>query len=335
MQENNHTSEAQSSGVDMKEMRQLLILLRKERSVRLWNLGFRLVKYTVAIALVTVIIMTMMRTSGWTIGSMASGGSDDAAGSDDEHIALVQVMGIIAADTPASSDWVKEGLRDAYDHDNTAAVLVEIDSPGGSPVQAGEIYDEIMRLREMHSHIPVFAMIRDLGASGAYYVAVAANEIYANRASLAGSIGVISAGFGFQDLLAKIGVERRLYTAGDHKGFLDPFVSERPQERRAWEGVLEAVRNQFVERVKQSRGHVITDKRAYSGLLWSGEQAQEIGLVDHIGDIDTLRERLGIDEVVDFTVSQPYFEELAEYFGVSVARILTQQRMQLLFGVGR
>lgn len=244
--------------------------------------------------------------------------SVDTADSD-EHIALIQISGIIASDTPAAADVINESLRNAFDHEGTRVVVLEIDSPGGSPVQAGAIYDEIKRLKVDHPTIPIYALIQDICASGGYYIAAATDEIYANRASLTGSIGVISAGFGFKDLIAKIGVERRLYTAGNNKGFLDPFLEENPAEKAAWLLVLKNIHDQFIDYVKKGRGHLLKDDPAiFSGLVWTGEQAKEIGLVDHIGDMTSIQSRFELD-IIDFTQMRPPFEIFLDSLGSSIA----------------
>jgi len=203
---------------------------------------------------------------------------------------------------------------------------MRINSPGGSPVQAGYVYDEIRRLRGEYPDIKLYAVIADLGASGAYYIASAADEIYADKASLVGSIGVTAAGYGFVGSMEKLGVERRTYTAGEHKAFLDPFSPEKPEERAFWQGVLNTTHQQFIAMVKQGRGDRLKDKdhpELFSGLVWSGEQAKVLGLVDGLGSASYVaREIVGEKDLVDFTVQESPFDRFSKRIGASVAEHL-------------
>ena len=190
------------------------------------------------------------------------------------------------ADELASADNVVSSLRAAFEDKKTKGVVLRINSPGGSPVQSGYIYDEIKRLRGLNPDVKVYAVISDLGASGAYYIASAADEIYADKASLVGSIGVTAATFGVVGAMDKVGVDRRVYTSGEHKAFLDPFQPQKPEETEFWQGVLETTHKQFIASVKSGRGDrlkVEQHPELFSGLIWSGEQALELGLVDALG----------------------------------------------------
>ncbi|MDE3735877.1 signal peptide peptidase SppA [Metapseudomonas resinovorans] len=243
-----------------------------------------------------------------------------------EHTALVEVRGMIADEEAASADNIVTGLRAAFEDPNTRGVVLRINSPGGSPVQSGYVYDEIRRLREEHKDIKVYAVISDLGASGAYYIASAADEIYADKASLVGSIGVTAASFGFVDAMAKLGVERRVYTSGEHKAFLDPFQPQKPEETEFWQGVLSTTHQQFIESVKKGRGDrlkVDTHPELFSGLVWTGEQALVLGLVDKLGNASFVaREVVGAKEIVDYTVQESPFDRFSKKFGASVAERL-------------
>lgn len=318
------------SSFDVREVRRLLEILNEKRRAGRWNLGFRITKYAIFIAIASTIILAISRFSGdvWDQSSVTYGAN--TSGSDEGHIAKIRVDDVIYDNSDASSGMIVAGLTAAYNDPNTKAVLLEINSPGGSPVHSGQIYDEIIRLREERPNIKVISLIRDIGASGAYYIASATETIYANRASLVGSIGVVSGGFGFKGLIEKLGIERRLYTAGEHKNFLDPFVDERADERKAWQAVLGEIHQQFLERVKKNRGQIISDERAYSGLLWSGEQAQKIGLIDHVGDINAVLDALDISVVVDFTVTKPYFDVFVDRFSTGVIRVLQNTYFQSL-----
>ncbi|MDG9780708.1 signal peptide peptidase SppA [Metapseudomonas otitidis] len=242
------------------------------------------------------------------------------------HTALVEVRGMIADNEAASADNIVSSLRAAFEDPKTKGVVLRINSPGGSPVQSGYIYDEIRRLRGEHPDTKVYAVITDLGASGAYYIASAADEIYADKASLVGSIGVTAASFGFVDLMGKLGVERRVYTSGEHKAFLDPFQPQKDDETRFWQGVLDITHRQFIESVKKGRGDrlkVDGHPELFSGLVWSGEQALELGLVDKLGSTSYVaREVIGAKEIVDYTKQDTPFDRFAKRLGASMAEQL-------------
>ncbi len=243
------------------------------------------------------------------------------------HTALIEVRGVIADGERASADNIVGGLRKAFEDKNTRAVVLRINSPGGSPVQSGYIYDEIRRLRGEYPDTRVYAVISDLGASGAYYIASAADAIYADKASLVGSIGVTASGFGFVDVLQKVGVERRVYTAGEHKTFLDPFSPQRDDETRFWGEVLETTHRQFIASVRQGRGERLKDAEhpeLFSGLVWSGEQALELGLVDGLGSASYVaREVVGEKNLVDFTRKESPLDRFAKKLGAGVAEQLS------------
>jgi protease-4 len=202
-------------------------------------------------------------------------------------------------------------------------------------VQSGYVYDEIKRLRAEYPGKKVYAVISDVGASGAYYIASAADEIYANRASLVGSIGVVAGGFGFTELIEKLGVERRLYTAGDSKGFLDPFSAEKPEEVAFWQSVLENTHGQFIAAVQEGRGdRLVDDSRVFSGLIWSGEQALELGLIDGLGSTSHVaRQIVGHENLVDYSRGRSPLRNIMDQLGVSVghgvAQYISEQRLEL------
>ncbi len=244
----------------------------------------------------------------------------------ESHTALVEVKGMIADGEAASADNIVGSLRAAFEDTKTKGIVLRINSPGGSPVQSGYIYDEIRRLRGEHADIKVYAVITDLGASGAYYIASAADEIYADKASLVGSIGVTAASFGFVELMGKLGVERRVYTSGEHKAFLDPFQAQKPDETAFWQGVLDTTHKQFIDSVKKGRGDrlkVEGHPELFTGLVWSGEQALELGLVDKLGSTSYVaREVIGEKEIVDYTKQETPFDRFAKRLGASVAERL-------------
>lgn len=244
-----------------------------------------------------------------------------------EIMARVDVSGPIAEGEAASAEALKKSIGQAFADARTKAVVLKINSPGGSPVQAGYVYDEIKRQRGLHTNIKVFAVITDLGASGAYYIASAADEIYADKASLVGSIGVTAASFGYVGVMEKLGVERRVYTAGEHKAFLDPFQPRNADETAFWGEVLRTTHNQFIEAVKAGRGDRLKSAdhpKLFSGLIWSGQQAQQLGLIDQLGDVDYVaREVVGASKVVDFSVKDNPFDRFAKRIGTSVAQELS------------
>lgn len=243
-----------------------------------------------------------------------------------KHTALVELQGVIADGGEANADQVIAGLRAAYEDSRTAGIILRINSPGGSPVQAGHINDEIARLRQEHPEVPLYAVITDVCASGGYYVAVAAEKIYADKASIVGSIGVVMDGFGFVEAMNKLGVERRLLTAGDHKGLLDPFSPLRDGELQHVRGLLKSVHQQFIDVVKQGRGERLKgeDGELFSGLVWTGEQGLALGLIDGLGNSSYVaRELIGAPDIVDFTQQPDFFQRLAGQMGMSMAKALT------------
>lgn len=286
--------------------------IKEQRRSRRWGVFFKLLTFIYLFGALALFSPMLKGVSGST-GSTA-------------HVALIEVRGMIADKEPAGADSVVGSLRKAFKDPNTKAVLLRINSPGGSPVQSGYIYDEILRLRAKHADIKVYAVISDLGASGAYYIASAADQIYADKASLVGSIGVTAASFGFVDIMEKLGVERRVYTAGSHKAFLDPFQPQKPDEVEFWGQVLETTHKQFIASVKKGRGDRLKDAEhpeLFSGLVWSGEQALELGLIDALGSSSYVaREIVGVSRMVDFTVEESPFDRFAKRLGSSVAENL-------------
>jgi len=242
------------------------------------------------------------------------------------YTALIDEQGVIADKEAASADNLITSLRAAFDDPKVKGVVLRINSPGGSPVQSGYVYDEIRRLRGLHPDTKVYAVISDLGASGAYYIASAADEIYADKASLVGSIGVTAAGFGFVGAMEKLGVQRRAYTSGEHKAFLDPFEPEKPDETKFWQGVLNVTHEQFIASVKQGRGDRLKDKdhpELFSGLVWTGQQALPLGLIDGLGSASSVaRDVIGEKELVDFTVQESALDRFSKKLGAGVAEKL-------------
>lgn len=236
------------------------------------------------------------------------------------HTALVEVRGEIGAESEANAAAIVAALRDAFEDPGAQAVVLLIDSPGGSPVQAGIVNDEIWRLKEQHDK-PVYAVVEETCASAAYYIAVAADRIYVDKASLVGSIGVLMDGFGFTGLMDKLGVERRLLTAGANKGFLDPFSPQTERHRAHAQQMLDDIHRQFIEVVRKGRGERLKETDdTFSGLVWTGQRAVEMGLADELGNLDYVaREVVQAEDIVDYTQRESVAERLARRFGAGAA----------------
>jgi len=235
------------------------------------------------------------------------------------HTALVEVRGEIAADTEASAEQLLAALRDAFADDASQAVVLRFNSPGGSPVQAGIVYDEIKRLKKLYDK-PVYAVVEEMCASGAYYIAAAADEIFVDKASVVGSIGVLMDGFGFTGLMDKLGVERRLLTAGENKGMLDPFSPLNDKQRGYAQAMLDQIHQQFIAVVREGRGKRLKETpEMFSGLFWNGEQAVKLGLADRFGNLDFVaREVVHAEDVIDYTPRENVAERLAKRFGAAM-----------------
>ncbi len=290
--------------------RTMLASVQEQRRTRRWGIFFKLLVFIYlfgAIALFSPLL------------------SMEGATSMQPHTAVIELRGPIADQQEASADNLITSLREAFEDENTRGIVLRINSPGGSPVQSGYVYDEIVRLRGLYPDTPLYAVITDLGASGAYYIAAAADKIYADKASLVGSIGVTAAGFGFVETLDKLGVERRIYASGKHKTFLDPFQPEKPEEIEFWQGVLGTVHQQFIDQVKAGRGDRLKEHPdMFSGLIWSGEQALDLGLIDGYGSASQVaRDVVGVEELVDFTNRESPIERFARQIGASMGNTLS------------
>jgi protease-4 len=290
----------------------LLAGVQEQRRSRRWGIFFKLLTFIYLFGALVLFSPSI------NLGSGASRGAS--------HTALIEVHGMIADEESASADNIVSSLRSAFEDEGTKGIILRINSPGGSPVQSGYIYDEIRRLRGEHPNIKVYAVISDLGASGAYYIASAADQIYADKASLVGSIGVTAATFGFVGTMDKLGVERRLYTSGEHKAFLDPFQPQRADETQFWQSVLDTTHRQFIESVKKGRGDRLKIEghpELFSGLVWSGEQALQLGLIDGLGSASYVaREVIGEKDIADYTKQASPFDRFAKKLGASMAEQL-------------
>ncbi len=289
-------------------------LFVEQRRARRWGVFFKVLTFTYLIAILGIYVANTSFT-------------DDLPGHIGDHTAVIEITGPISADEAASADSIIWSLRDAFKASNAKAVILRINSPGGSPVQSGYVYDEIKRLRVLYPDKPVYAVIMDIGASGAYYIAAAADKIYADKASLVGSIGVVSGGFGFVELMDKVGVERRSMTAGENKGFLDPFSPMKDSDKIFWQSVLDTTHKQFIDQVKKGRGDRLVDEPdLFTGLVWTGEQALEKGLVDGLGSTSFVaREVVGQEKLVDYSSKMSPLDKVIEKFGVSFGKSLAAQ----------
>lgn len=242
-----------------------------------------------------------------------------------KHTALVELSGVIAPNGEASAERIVSSLQSAFDDKNTQGVILKINSPGGSPVQSGIINDEIGRLRALYPDTPLYAVVEDICASGGYYVAVAADRIYVDKASIVGSIGVLMDGFGFTGLMDKVGVERRLLTAGENKGFLDPFSPQDERHKDHARQLLGDVHQQFIEVVRKGRGERLKESPdMFSGLMWSGSRSIELGLADDLGSVEFVaRDVVKAADIVDFTQRQNIAERFAKQLGADLGESVT------------
>lgn len=277
--------------------------LKEQQSQRRWKMGMRLA-WLLFLGFVV-----------WQVFSLNS----PATHTSFPHTALVTIQGEIGPDTEASAENVMSSMRTALEDPGSQALILLINSPGGSPVQAGLINDEVTRLRALHNK-PIYAVVEESCASAAYYIAAAADQIYVDKASLVGSIGVLMDGFGFTGLMDKLGVERRLMTAGENKGFLDPFSPQTEPQRQHAQTMLNQIHTQFIDVVKKGRGDRLKETpELYSGLFWSGQQAVDLGLADSLGSIDGVaREVVKAPDVIDYTQRENVAERLVKRFGVAV-----------------
>lgn len=296
----------------------LLAQVTEQRRARRWGVFFKLLVFIYLFAL-----LFLVRGADLGLSDLL-----DWGGEPERHVAVIDVEGLIASAASANAEDINKTLRKAFDDDETAAVLLRINSGGGSPVQSGLIHDEIRRLRALHEDMPVYAVIADVGASGAYYIAVAADEIYADKGSIVGSIGVRLDSFGLVGLMEKWGIERRLFTAGDKKGFLDPFLPLQDDEVAHVTGVIDQIHQQFIDVVREGRGDRLKEHGdVFNGLVWTGAEALELGLIDGLGDDRFVaREVIGIDRMVVFKPKRTALQQLLDDLGLAIAnRILTWQ----------
>jgi protease-4 len=289
--------------------------LKEQRRARLWGIFFKLLTF----AYVTVILLLAV---DWQSADVSGG---------KKHTAMVEVNGLIAPGTDASAEKITSALQAAFKDKNTQGVVVRINSPGGSPVQAQAIYDEMKRLRKKYPDIPLYAVVEDLCASGGYFVAVGADQIYVGKASIVGSIGVLMNGFGFTGLMEKLGIERRLVTAGENKGMLDPFSPQDPKDTEHVKKLMGEIHQQFISVVREGRGKRLKDSpEIFSGLIWTGERSVDLGLADGFGSLEYVaREVIKAEDIRDYTISEGIAEKFARRFGAAAANSIVEALLRV------
>ena len=285
--------------------------VNEQRRTRRWSIFY---KGLLALYLVAVFVVYL--PSDWSLLSSTS----------EKHTALVELSGPISDSSEASADTVIGGLRDAFEDKNTAGVIIRANSPGGSPVQSAYIYSEIKRLRKLYPDTPVYAVVTDICASGCYYAISATDDIYVDKASIVGSIGVRMDSFGFVDTMKMLGVERRLYTSGESKGFLDPFLPSKASDREHVAKLLGGIHKQFINAVKKGRGDRLKETSdMFSGLVWTGEESIKLGMADAIGSSGYVaREIIGEEEIVDFSQEPDLLKRITDRIGVAMAKAMSE-----------
>jgi protease-4 len=289
--------------------------LDEQRSARRWRIGFRL------------FWMVIFLSGLWYSYHHSKATTSNNPTS---HTALIEITGEIDSQSTANAEWIMDSMRQAFEDEGAQAVVLLINSPGGSPVQAGMINDEIRRLKALHKK-PVYVVVEETCASAAYYIAVAADQIYVDKASIVGSIGVLMDGFGFTGLMDKLGVERRLMTAGENKGFLDPFSNPTKPQRVHAQNLLDQIHQQFIKVVREGRGNRLKETpETFSGLFWSGQQAIDMGLADGYGTLDSVaRDVVKAEDIVDYTHQDNVAERLVKRFGAAIGEAMVKTSISL------
>ena len=284
--------------------------LNEQRTKRRWSVFFKLATLAYLIAVLILVV-------DW-------GGSEKLVDGS-KHTALINVRGAIEASGETSAGKINDALQSAFEDKRTAGVIMRINSPGGSPVQAGIVYDEILRLRKKHPEIPLYVVVEDLCASGGYYIAAAADKIFVDKASIVGSIGVLMDGFGFTGTMEKLGVERRLLTAGSNKGFLDPFSPQDEKQKEYAKVLLAEIHQQFIDVVRKGRGDRLKETpEMFSGLMWTGSQSIGMGLTDGFGTVDSVaRDLIKADTILDYSVKENIAERFAKRLGAEIGQALS------------
>src|SRR5919109_4424576 len=293
--------------------------LVEQRRRRRWGIFFKFLTF----AYITLVLLIMV---DWSSRADFTGGK--------KHTAMVELNGIIAPGTDASAEKITMSLQAAFKDKGTQGVILRINSPGGSPVQAQTIYDEMRRLRKKYPDIPLYAVVEDICASGGYFIAAGADRIYVGRASIIGSIGVLMNGFGFTGLMDKLGIERRLITAGDNKGMLDPFSPLDEKDKAHVKELMSDIHQQFIGVVKEGRGKRLKESpEIFSGLIWTGQRSVDLGLADGFGSLDSVaRDVVKAEEIVDFTQKEGIAEKFARRFGAAAAGAIAETLLRSSMG---
>jgi len=291
--------------------RLVMAQINEQRAARRWRIGFRMF---------WILLVLGVMWFSFYHGRNAANTPNPTA-----HTALIEIKGEIDTDANANAEWIIDSMRQAFEDEGSQAVVLRINSPGGSPVQAGMINDEIKRLKALHQK-PVYVVVEETCASAAYYIAVASDKIYVDKASIVGSIGVLMDGFGFTGLMDKVGVERRLMTAGENKGFLDPFSNPTKTQKTHAQLLLDQIHQQFISVVREGRGERLKDApEIFSGLFWSGQQAIELGLADGYGTLDSVaRDVVKAEDIVDYTRQDNVAERLVKRFGAAMGEAMVK-----------
>ncbi|MDR0233816.1 MAG: S49 family peptidase [Zoogloeaceae bacterium] len=294
-------------------------LLKEQRARRRWGIFFKILLFVYFFIL---------------LGAAMDWFPDGESVTDERHTAVISLQGVIEAEGEVSAERVNSALAAAFKDKNTAGVILRINSPGGSPVQSGEIFDEIRRQKKLHPNIPLYAVVEDVCASGGYYIASGADRIFVNRASLIGSIGVLMDSFGFTGAMEKLGIERRLMTAGENKGFLDPFSPLEEKQKAFVQTLLDELHQQFIASVREGRGDRLKETpEIFSGLVWSGEKSVEMGLADGLGSVKSVaRDEIKAETLVDFSVRENLAERLAKRLGANAGAGFRQGLLEKMGG---
>jgi protease IV len=282
--------------------------LKEQQAARRWSIFFKCLFFA-------YLLLVLFLALGWIGGGKNSKG---------EHTALIEINGVIEAGGDVNADSVMSSLQDAYDDTGTKGIILRFNTPGGSPVQSGIIFDEIKRQKKLHPKIPVYGVVEDICASGGYYIAAATDKIYVDKASIVGSIGVLMDGYGFTEVMKKVGVERRLLTAGENKAMLDPFSPVNEKHKALAQTMLNEIHEQFKTVVRTGRGTRLKETpETFSGLFWSGEQSIKLGLADALGSADYVaREVIKHEEIVDYTYQETFTDRFAKRLGASMAKAI-------------
>jgi protease IV len=290
--------------------RVLMANVQEQRRARRWGIFWRILSF--------IVVLAIFATTFFSSGRSAS------APPTSPHTALVDLSGVIESKGDASAQVINESLRQAFESKSAAGIILRINSPGGSPVQSGLVFDEIRRLRALHADKKIVTVVEDVAASGGYYIAAATDAIYVDKASLVGSIGVRMDSFGFTEAMKKLGIERRVITAGENKALLDPFLPVDPKQKATVQAMLGDVHQQFIDAVKTGRGDRLkANPDLFTGMVWTGAKSVELGLADALGTVDSVaREVFKAEDVVDYTLQLNLAERLAKRFGASMGEAM-------------